>query len=86
MPVKASEDAEDLLRFDLENENETIRQSDSVSGCARSWASLPSPNNLRQILVQEQDHQIALATALGDETPNASVSQTPRMVPQGQCV
>ena len=47
-PVKVSETPRDMLKFDLDNENE------------------------REILVQEQDHQIDLATALGEDVPDVS--------------
>ena len=30
---------------------------------------------IREILVQEQDHQIDLATALGEEVPNVNASR-----------
>ena len=42
-PVKTSDKAEDMLRFDLDNENETIRElSRCASGSARRWANTPS--------------------------------------------
>ena len=46
----------------------------SRSGCAsaRRWASTPWPNRSAQILVQEQDHQIDLATALGVDVPDVT--------------
>src|SRR5437763_6542422 len=69
-PVKTSEKAEDMLRFDLENENETIRNyRRRVSQC-EILGEYAIAEHIRGILVQEQDHQIALATALGVEIPN----------------
>jgi|SRR5437588_8801505 len=69
-PVKTSEKAEDMLRFDLENERVTIanyrtriRQADSLSEFALSEV-------LREILVQEQEHLHDLATALGIDPPD----------------
>jgi bacterioferritin len=69
-PVKTSDDAEDMLRFDLENEKVTIanyrrrvRQADALDEFALS-------EDLREILRDEQDHLNALATALGIDTPN----------------
>src|SRR6201992_3383361 len=70
--VKTSEKAEEMLRFDLENENETIRNyRDRVRQCD-ALGEFSTAEQIRTILVQEQDHQIALATALGIEVPNLS--------------
>jgi bacterioferritin len=70
--VKTSEKAEDMLRFDLDNENETIRNyRDRVRQCD-ALGEFSTAEQIRTILVQEQDHQIALATALGIEVPNLS--------------
>jgi bacterioferritin len=73
-PVKTSEKAEDMLRFDLENEKETIRnyrrrvrQCDELNEFALS-------ESIREILMQEQDHLIALATALGIDPPNPGIA------------
>lgn len=33
---------------------------------------------IRRILVNEQDHQIDLATALGEEVPDANVAGSPK--------
>jgi bacterioferritin len=66
-PVKTSKDAKDMLRFDLDNENETIRQyRDRVRQC-EALGEFAMAEQVRQILVQEQEHQIDLATALGIE-------------------
>ncbi len=63
-PVKTSEKAEDMLRFDLDNENETIRNyRERVRQC-EALGEYAIAEHLRTILVNEQDHQIALATAL----------------------
>ena len=69
-PVKTSEKAEDMLRFDLDNENETIRQyRDRVRQCD-ALNEFAMAEHIREILIQEQDHQIALATALGIDPPH----------------
>ncbi len=69
-PVRTSETAKEMLRFDLENENETIRQyRERVRQC-ESLGEFALAEQIRQILVDEQDHQIDLATALGEEVPN----------------
>ena len=71
-PVKTSDKAEDMLRFDLENENETIRNYRLRVRECEALGEYAIAENIRDILVQEQDHQIALATALGVEVPNVS--------------
>jgi|SRR5665213_610815 len=71
-PVKTSKKAEEMLRFDLDNENETIRNyRDRVRQC-EALGEYAMAEQIRQILVQEQDHQIDLATALGIDVPNVS--------------
>jgi bacterioferritin len=66
-PVRTSEDAKDMLRFDLENENATIRNyRERVRQC-EALGEFALAEQIRQILVDEQDHQIDLATALGEE-------------------
>jgi bacterioferritin len=68
-PVRTSEKAEEMLRFDLENENETIRQyRDRVRQC-EALGEFAMAEQIRQILTKEQDHQIDLATALGEDVP-----------------
>ena len=71
-PVKTSEKAEDMLRFDLESENETIRHYRQRVRQCEALGEYAIAEHIREILVQEQDHQIALATALGVEVPNVS--------------
>jgi bacterioferritin len=73
-PVKTSDKAEEMLRFDLDNEKETIanyrrriRQSDELNEFALS-------ESLREILIQEQDHLVSLATALGIDPPNPGIA------------
>lgn len=71
-PVRTSKDPKEMLRFDLENENETIRNyRDRVRQC-EALGEYAMAEQIRQILVQEQDHQIDLATALGEEVPDLS--------------
>jgi bacterioferritin len=70
--VRTSKDAKEILRFDLENENDTIRNyRDRVRQC-EALGEFAMAEQIRQILVQEQDHQIDLATALGEEVPDLS--------------
>jgi bacterioferritin len=68
-PVKTSEKAKDMLRFDLENEKETIRNyRDRINQC-ELLEEYAIAEHLREILLDEQDHLIALATALGEDVP-----------------
>src|SRR6185437_9475473 len=60
-PVKTSEKAEDMLRFDLDNENETIRNYRKRVKQCDALGEYAIAEHIREILVQEQDHQIALA-------------------------
>ena len=74
-PVKTSEDAVQMLTFDLENENETIRNyRERVRQC-EALGEYALAEQIREILVQEQEHLIDLATALGEDTPDVSKSQ-----------
>lgn len=70
--VRTSEKATDMLRFDLEAEAETIRNyRQRVRQCeARGEYALAE--QIREILVQEQEHLIDLATALGINVPDMS--------------
>jgi bacterioferritin len=71
-PVKTSENAKDMLRFDLDNENDTIRNyRDRIRQC-EALGEFAMAEQIRKILMQEQDHQIDLATALGIEVPNVN--------------
>ncbi len=75
-PVRTSKDPREILRFDLDNENETIRNyRDRVRQC-EALGEFAMAEQIRQILVQEQDHQIDLATALGEEVPDLTGPQT----------
>src|SRR6202163_2283692 len=71
-PVRTSEKAKEMLRFDLDNENETIRNyRERVRQC-EALGEYALAEQIRQILVEEQDHQIDLATALGEDVPDLS--------------
>src|SRR5262245_1002108 len=71
-PVKTSQKATDMLKFDLNNENETIRNYREGSRQCEDLGEYALAEQIRQILVQEQDHQIALATALGVDVPDVT--------------
>ena len=69
LPVRTSEKARDMLRFDLDNETETIhRYRQRVRQC-EALEEYAMAEQIRMILVQEQEHQIDLASALGIEVP-----------------
>jgi bacterioferritin len=70
--VRVSDKAKEMLRFDLENENETIRNyRERVRQC-EELGEFAMAEQIRDILVNEQDHQIDLATALGEDAPDVS--------------
>jgi bacterioferritin len=73
-PVKTSEKAEDMLRFDLDNENETIRNYRRRVKQCDELGEFATAEHIREILLDEQDHQIALATALGIDVPNVGIA------------
>ena len=71
-PVKLSEKPEDILRADLENENLTIKNyRDRVRQC-EALGEYAMAEHIREILKQEQEHQIDLATALGEDIPDVT--------------
>jgi bacterioferritin len=72
LPVVESDDARTMLRAALDNENETVRQyRERVRQC-EALGELAIAEDLREILRDEQEHQIDLATALGERVPNVS--------------
>ena len=73
-PVKLSKKAEDMLRFDLDNENETIRQYRRRIKQCDELNEFSTAEQIRQILLQEQDHLTSLATALGIDPPNPGIA------------
>jgi bacterioferritin len=68
-PVRTSEKAKDMLHFDLENEGETIRNYRERIRQCEQLSEYAMAEHIREILMDEQDHQIALATALGEDVP-----------------
>jgi bacterioferritin len=73
-PVKTSDKAEEMLKFDLENERETIRNYRRRVKQADELNEFAIAEGLRGILVQEQDHLVALATALGIDAPDPGIA------------
>jgi bacterioferritin len=76
-PVRTSSNAEDMLRFDLEAETDTIHHYRQRVRQCEELGEYAIAEHIRDILVQEQDHQVALACALGIEVPNATRARTP---------
>ena len=75
-PVRTAEKPREMLRFDLENENETIKNyRERVRQC-EALGEYAMAEQIRQILVEEQDHQIDLATALGEEVPDVGIARS----------
>ena len=72
LPVKTSDDAETMLRADLENENNTIRAYRERLRQCEALEEYAIAEDIREILRQEQEHQSDLATALGMDVPDVS--------------
>jgi bacterioferritin len=71
-PVKLTDNAEAMLRADLQNENDTIRAyRERVRQC-EALGEYAIAEDIREILRQEQEHQVDLATALGENAPDLS--------------
>jgi bacterioferritin len=68
--VRTSEKAEDMLHFDLESEQETIHNYRVRVGQCEQLGEYAMAEHIRDILIDEQDHLIALATALGIDPPS----------------
>lgn len=73
-PVQLSSDPREMLQFDLNAEVETIGHYRTRVRQSEALGELALPEHIRGIPVQEQDHEISLATALGVGTPDASLS------------
>jgi bacterioferritin len=71
-PVKQSDDAVTMLRADLENERVTILAYRDRIREAEDLSEYAIAEDIREILRQEQEHLIDLATALGEDPPDLS--------------
>lgn len=67
--VKISDKAEDMLRFDLENERVTILNYRVRIRQAEAMGEFGLSEVLRRIIAQEQEHLTDLAGALGIDNP-----------------
>lgn len=69
-PVKLSDKPEDMIRFDLDNETETIKNYRQRVKQAEAIGHYALAETLRRIIAQEQEHQHDLATALDIDVPD----------------
>ena len=69
-PVKLSDKPEEMIRFDLDNETETIKNYRQRLKQAEAIGHYALAEQLRKIISQEQEHQHDLATALGIDVPD----------------
>src|SRR4051812_9662883 len=67
--VQQSDQAEEMLRFDLENERVTIQNYRQRIRQAEAMGEFALSEELREIIRDEQDHLTDLADALGIEAP-----------------
>ncbi len=72
LPVVSTREARAMLKADLDNENNTVRAyRERVKEC-EALSEFAIAEDIREILKQEQEHQIDLATALGEDVPDVS--------------
>src|SRR3954468_22911641 len=71
-PVKLTDKPEEMLRADLKNESDTIRAYRERLGQCEALGEFAIAEDIREILRQEQEHLIDLATALGEDAPDLS--------------
>lgn len=73
-PVQVSDDTNEMLRADLENERETVAHYRQRIRQAEAMGEFALSETLRQIIMQEQEHEIDLCDALGIDVPIPKVS------------
>jgi bacterioferritin len=73
--VRLTDNAEEMLRFDLDNENETVRNYRQRVRQCEALGEFALAEHIREILVNEQEHQIDLANALGENVPDVTRAQ-----------
>jgi bacterioferritin len=74
-PVKLTDKAEEMLRADLQNESDTIRAYRERLQECEALSEYAIAEDIREILRQEQEHLVDLATALGEDAPNLSTNK-----------
>ncbi|HTR66138.1 MAG TPA: ferritin-like domain-containing protein [Terriglobales bacterium] len=74
LSVQVTGDSEEMLEADLQNETTTVRNyRERVRQCEQ-LGEYAMAEVIRQILVNEQEHQIDLATALGIAVPRVGAA------------
>jgi bacterioferritin len=71
-PIKETDNNEEMLRADLDNENDTVRNYRRRVQQCEALGEYAIAEDIREILRQEQEHQSDLATALGEDVPDVS--------------
>jgi bacterioferritin len=61
-----------MLRADLQNESDTIRAYRERLRECEALSEFAVAEDIREILRQEQEHLVDLATALGEDAPDLS--------------
>jgi bacterioferritin len=70
--VKLTDEPEEMLRADLKNEGDTIRAYRERLLQCEALSEYAIAEDIREILRQEQEHLVDLATALGEDAPDLS--------------
>lgn len=70
VPVKTSSRPREMLRFDLDNERQTILNYRARVKQCEALGEFAMAEHIREILKQEQEHLVDLATALGEDPPD----------------
>ena len=78
--VKTSSDSVEMLRADLKNERETVGRYRERIRQAEAMGEFALSETLRGIIVQEQEHEIDLSSALNIEVPSAIQPANHKMV------
>jgi len=74
-PVRVSDSPQAMLQFDLDNENETVRHYRQRIRQCESLGEFAISEHIRKILMDEQDHQIDLADALGKNASDVAAPE-----------
>jgi bacterioferritin len=69
-PVKATDKRGEMLRADMESEKQTIRNYRERLKQSEALDEFALAEDIREILRQEQEHLVDLATALGEDVPD----------------
>lgn len=71
-PVKTTNDPKEMLRADLENERTTVANYRQRIRQAEAMGEFALSETLREIIVEEQEHEMDLCDALGIDVPAAN--------------